>query len=33
VLMRIFIGERDQWHHRSLADALVELTTVRLKVA
>ena len=25
VLMRIFIGERDQWHHRSLADALVEL--------
>ena len=25
VLMRIFIGERDQWHHRGLADALVEL--------
>ncbi len=25
VLMRIFIGERDQWYHRGLADALVEL--------
>jgi len=25
VLMRIFIGEKDRWHHRSLADALVEL--------
>ncbi len=25
VLMRIFIGERDQWHRRGLADALVEL--------
>lgn len=25
VLMRIFIGERDRWRHRSLADALVEL--------
>lgn len=25
VLMRIFIGESDHWHHRSLADALVEL--------
>ena len=25
VLMRIFIGESDRWHHRSLTDALVEL--------
>ena len=25
VLMRIFIGERDRWQHRSLTDALVEL--------
>lgn len=25
VLMRIFIGERDRWHGRSLTDALVEL--------
>lgn len=24
VLMRIFIGESDQWHHRPLAMALVE---------
>jgi len=25
VLMRIFIGERDRWHGRPLADTLVEL--------
>jgi hypothetical protein len=25
VLMRIFIGQSDQWHHRPLAMALVEL--------
>ncbi len=25
VLMRIFIGDRDRWHGRSLTDALVEL--------
>ncbi len=25
VLMRIFIGERDRWEHRSLTDALVEM--------
>lgn len=25
VLMRIFIGERDRWHGRSLTDALVEM--------
>jgi uncharacterized protein len=24
-LMRIFIGERDRWQHRSLSDVLVEL--------
>jgi len=25
ILMRIFIGESDRWHHRSLTDALVEM--------
>ncbi|MDA1316295.1 MAG: DUF190 domain-containing protein [Acidobacteria bacterium] len=25
VLMRIFVGERDRWQHRSLTDTLVEL--------
>src|SRR5579871_2394393 len=24
VLVRVFIGESDKWHHRPLADALVE---------
>ena len=25
VLMRVFVGERDRWQHRSLTDAIVEL--------
>ena len=24
-LLRIFIGESDRWHHRSLADAILEM--------
>lgn len=25
LLMRIYLGERDRWHHQTLTDALVEL--------